>query len=117
MKQEKVYAMPFGRVYACLVAKAERKGRTQAEVDEIIQWLCGYTPEEIQQCVQNGISYGDFFRQAHMNPARNKIRGKVCGIQVETIEDPLMQDIRYLDKLVDELAKGRKMDRILRRDA
>lgn len=117
MKQEKVYAMPFGRVYACLVAKAERKGRTQAEVDEIIQWLCGYTPEEIQQCIQNNISYGDFFRQAHMNPDRYKIRGKVCGVQVETIEDPLMQDIRYLDKLVDELAKGRKMDRILRRDA
>jgi hypothetical protein len=115
MNSEKIYAMPFDRVYRCLVRKAERKGRTQEEVNQIITWLCGCREEEIQQCIRDGITYGDFFRQAHMNPDRKKITGKICGIQVETIEDPLMQDIRYLDKLVDELAKGKTMDQILRK--
>lgn len=115
MNREKVYAMPFAKVYPCLVRKAERKGRTQKEVDQIITWLCGYSEEEIQQCLREDISYGTFFRQAHMNPDRKKITGKICGIQVEAIDDPLMQNIRYLDKLVDELAKGKAMDQILRK--
>ncbi|MEE8792738.1 MAG: DUF2200 domain-containing protein [Erysipelotrichaceae bacterium] len=116
MQKSKVFDMPFGRVYPLLVKKAERKGRTQAEVDEIITWLCGYSAEEIHRAAEDGTAYGDFFRQAGMNPDRVKITGKVCGIQVETIEDPLMRDIRYLDKLVDELAKGKKMEKILRKE-
>ena len=116
MNNEKVYAMPFGKVYACLYAKAERKGRTRDEVDEITSWLTGYGRDEIRTLVNSDISYGGFFRKAPcLNENRKKITGKVCGIQVETIEDPLMQEIRYLDKLVDELARGRSMDRILRK--
>ena len=106
-----IYDMSFKKVYSALVAKAERKGRTKEEVDEIITWLTGYRKEDLDQ----DISYGDFFRNApHMNPARKLIKGSVCGIKVENIEDPLMQDIRYLDKLIDELAKGKLMEKILR---
>lgn len=108
MENEKVYAMPFGRVYGCLVRKAERKGKTQQEVDQIITWLCGYSEEEIHQAETDGTTYGDFFRHARMNPERVKITGRICGVQIEAIEDPLMKDIRYLDKLVDDLAKGKK---------
>lgn len=116
MENEKVFAMPFGKVYGCLVAKAERKGRTKAEVDEIIRWLTGRSDEQIALAAEQGMPYGDFFNQApELNPARKNIKGSICGIRVETIENPTMQEIRYLDKLVDELAKGKTMDKILRK--
>lgn len=116
MTNEKVYAMSFSKVYPCLVAKAERKGRTQAEVDEIIRWLTGYEQEALDQALTADTSYGDFFRNAPtLNPKRKLITGSICGVKLETIEEPLMQDIRYLDKLVDELAKGKMMEKILRK--
>lgn len=116
MNNEKVYAMSFFKVYPLLVAKAEKKGRTRAEVDEVTCWLTGYSSEELEDCLENGITYGDFFRHAPApNENRRLITGKVCGISVETIEEPLMQEIRYLDKLVDELAKGKPMEKILRK--
>ena len=115
MTAEKVYGMPMTKVYPLLVGKAERKGRTKAEVDEIIGWLTGYTPEQLQDCLKSDVTYGDFFLQAPaLHPNRKYIKGTICGIRVEDIEEPLMQEIRYLDKLVDELAKGRPMEKILR---
>ena len=115
MENEKVYAMSFARVYPMLIAKAERKGRTAEEVLEVTAWLTGYTAEEIGQKMASDISYGDFFRKApNLNPRRKLIKGSVCGVKVEAIQEPLMQEIRYLDKLVDELAKGKAMEKILR---
>ena len=116
MAYEKVYNMSFGKIYPLLVNKAEKKGRTADEVNEVITWLTGYPAEEIEKAAVSDISYGDFFRQApEMNPDRKQIKGVVCGVRVEDIEEPLMQDIRYLDKLVDELAKGKAMEKILRK--
>lgn len=116
MESEKVYAMAFARVYPMLIQKAERKGRTRAEVHKIACWLTGYTPEQLEEFLQSQLAYGDFFRNAPaMNPARKKITGSICGIRVEEIQEPLMQEIRYLDKLVDELAKGKAMEKILRK--
>ena len=116
MDNEKVYAMNFAKIYPLLVNKANKKGRTVDEVNEIIQWLTGYTPMEIQNAVQASVSYGTFFENAPlMNPNRKMITGSVCGVRVENIEEPLMQEIRYLDKLIDELAKGKSMDKILRK--
>lgn len=116
MENEKVYAMAFARVYPMLIQKAERKGRTRAEVHQIACWLTGYTPEQLEDFLQSQLAYGDFFRNAPaMNPARKKITGSICGIRVEEIQEPLMQEIRYLDKLVDELAKGKAMEKILRK--
>ena len=116
MENEKIFAMPFAKVYGLLVAKAERKGRSKAEVEEIITWLTGYTAQQLDEILESGITYGDFFRQApSMNPNREKIKGVVCGVRVENVEDPLMREIRYLDKLVDELAKGKEMEKILRK--
>lgn len=113
MTNEKVFAMPFGKVYGCLAAKAERKGRTKQEVDTLISWLTGYDQAAIDGAMDT--PYGDFFRQAPApNPARVLITGKICGIRIEDIEDPIMREIRYLDKLVDELAKGKTMDKIQR---
>ena len=115
MDHEKVYAMSFGKIYPLLVAKAEKKGRTQDEVNEIICWLTGYSAQEIDGAVQRSVPYGDFFRNApRLNPGRKQIRGVICGVRVEEIKEPLMQEIRYLDKLVDELAKGKPMEKILR---
>ena len=115
MSNEKVYNMSFAKVYPLLVAKAEKKGRTRAEVDEAICWLTGYKAEELSSFIMSDITYGDFFRNAPApNENRSLITGKVCGISIETIEEPLMREIRYLDKLVDELAKGRPMEKILR---
>lgn len=115
MTAEKVYRMQFSKVYPMLIAKAERKGRTKTEVNEITCWLTGYTEDELAELVNSSISYGDFFLQApEMNPNRKLIKGTVCGVRIEAIEVPLMQEIRYLDKLVDELAKGKSMDKILR---
>lgn len=116
MPRSDVTQMPFAKLYPLLVAKAGKKGRTREEVDQVTAWLTGYTPEELVRLEQSGVSYGDFFRHAPaMNPNRTLITGKVCGVQVEKIEDPLMREIRYLDKLVDELAKGKPMEKILRR--
>ncbi len=116
MDNEKVFAMSFTKVYPMLIAKAERKGRTRAEVLEVTAWLTSYTYEQIEAQLESDLSYGDFFRQAPaLNPNRTLIKGSICGIKVELIEDPLMQNIRYLDKLVDELAKGKAMEKILRK--
>ena len=116
MPRTDVTEMPFAKLYPLLVNKAEKKGRTREEVDQVTAWLTGYTPEELSRLEQSDISYGDFFRSApDMNPNRKLITGKICGIQVEEIEDPLIREIRYLDKLVDELAKGKTMEQILRK--
>lgn len=115
MNNEKVYGMYFSKVYPLLVSKAEKKGRTQEEVNQIITWLTGYTAEEIEQAASGSLTYGNFFRNApRLNPNRKQITGVVCGVRVEEIEEPLMQEIRYLDKLIDELAKGKAMEKILR---
>lgn len=115
MNNEKVFAMSFAKVYPMLIAKAERKGRTREEVLAVTQWLTGYSREALEELLASNISYGDFFRKAPgLNSARKQIKGAVCGVKVETIEDPLMQEIRYLDKLVDELAKGKSMEKVLR---
>ena len=111
-----VTEMAFAKLYSLLVAKAEKKGRTREEVDQVTAWLTGYTPEELARLEQSDMSYGDFFRNAPaLNPNRTLITGKICGVRVEEIEDPLMRDIRYLDKLVDELAKGKAMEKMLRK--
>ena len=116
MGNEKVYQMDFSKVYRLLVDKAERKGRTREEVDEIIRWLTGYGQTELEGMLERPLSYGDFFRNApELNENRRLIRGVVCGVRVEDIEEPLMREIRYLDKLVDELARGKAMDKILRK--
>lgn len=112
---EKVYQMPLGKVYPLLVNKAIKKGRTQEEVNEIICWLTGYSPRQLEELLNLSTTYGDFFRNAPApNPNRKLIKGSICGIRVEEIQEPLMQEIRYLDKLVDELAKGKPMEKILR---
>lgn len=116
MDNEKIYQMPLSKIYPLLVNKAVRKGRTQAEVNEVITWLTGYSGEHIETLLEQDIAYGDFFRKAPApNPARSRIKGSICGIKIETIEEPLMREIRYLDKLVDELAKGKPMEKILGR--
>ena len=116
MDNEKVFAMSFAKVYPVLIAKAERKGRRKAEVLEVTAWLTGYTHEQIEVLLASDTTYGDFFRKAPaLNPNRALVKGSICGVKVELIEDPLMQNIRYLDKLVDELAKGKSMEKILRK--
>lgn len=116
MTQEKVFQMKLQTVYPLLVAKAEKKGRTRAEVDQVICWLTGYSREELASLVESQITYGDFFRNAPApNPHRKEITGSVCGVRVETMDDPRMQEIRYLDKLVDELAKGKALEKVLRK--
>lgn len=116
MGNEKVYQMDFSKVYRLLVDKAERKGRTREEVDEVIRWLTGYGQTELEGMLERPVPYGDFFRNApELNENRRLIKGVVCGVRVEDIEEPLMREIRYLDKLIDELARGKAMDKILRR--
>ncbi len=111
----RVYKMAFASVYPLLVKKAERKGRTKKEVDEIIFWLTGYNENGLQKVLDSNTDYQNFFSQApQINPNASKIKGAICGYRVEEIENKLMQQIRYLDKLVDELAKGKPMDKILR---
>lgn len=115
MENEKVYEMQFAKIYPLLTAKAQKKGRTVEEVNRVICWLTGYTVEELEDAVNRQVTYRDFFENAPApNPNRKQIRGTVCGVRVETIAEPLMQEIRYLDKLIDELAKGKPMDKILR---
>ena len=113
---ERVYKMTFASVYPLYIQKVERKGRTKAEVDEIIYWLTGYNQQSLQQKIDDKSDFETFFAQApQMNPNVSKITGVICGYRVEDIEDKLMQQVRYLDKLVDELAKGKAMEKILRK--
>ena len=112
---DRLYKMSFASVYPHLVAKAEKKGRTKAEVDEIIRWLTGYSQAQLEAVLAEGTDFRNFIEQApRPNPARGEIKGVICGDRVETIEEALKREIRYLDKLVDELAKGKAMEKILR---
>lgn len=114
----RVRAMTLARAYPLYVAKAERKGRTKAEVDAIIKWLTGYTQRKLESLIKKQITFEDFFKGASRpNPLRTRITGVVCGVRVEEVEDTTMREVRYLDKLVDELAKGRPMEKILRKAA
>ncbi len=115
MKNTRVYKMSFASVYPHYIAKAEKKGRTKAEVDEIIFWLTGYNAEKLQEIIDNKADFETFFAEASLNPNVSKITGVICGYRVEEIEDELMQKVRYLDKLIDELAKGKTIDNILRK--
>lgn len=116
MKNDRVYRIVFASVYPLYVAKAEKKGRTKAEVDEVIGWLTGYRGKELSAVLKSKKTLEAFFAEApNMNPSRSLITGVVCGIRVEDIEEPLMREIRYMDKLIDELAKGKAMDKILRK--
>jgi hypothetical protein len=110
----KIYDMPFAKVYPLYVTKVERKGRTKAELDQVIRWLTGYTPLQLQKIIDREVNFRDFFAKAKLHANAPMITGVICGVRIEEIEDPLMQKIRYLDKLVDELAKGRAMEKILR---
>jgi hypothetical protein len=115
MTKHRLYTTSFASVYPLYVAKAERKGRTKAEVDEIILWLTGFSPAAFEAHLAQNTDFETFFAQASaLNPARARITGVVCGVRVEEVADPLMREIRYLDKLVDELAKGKAMSKILR---
>lgn len=114
-KKPRIYAMSFARVYPEYIAKAERKGRTKTEVDEIILWFTGYSKRELNTLLKNEINVETFINEApQLNPSRKLITGVVCGVRIEEIKDPLMKEIRYLDKLIDELAKGKPMEKILR---
>ncbi|EAC2132689.1 hypothetical protein DYZ55_02613 [Listeria monocytogenes] len=116
MKKPRIYTMSFASVYPLYIQKAEKKDRTKEEVDEIIFWLTGYDQDSLQQVIDQAIDFETFFAEApKMNPNASLITGVICGYRVEEIEDKLMQQIRYLDKLVDELAKGKKMEKILRK--
>lgn len=110
----RVFDLSFGVLYPLYVTKVERKGRTRAELDEVIAWLTGFDEAELRGHEERGTTLTDFFGEARLNPNASLITGSICGVRVESIEDSLMQRIRYLDKLVDELAKGRPLDRILR---
>ena len=115
MTKHRIYSMSFGSVYPHYVNKAEKKGRTKAEVDEIVCWLTGYSQKALEKQIADKTDFETFFSSApKLNPDRKLIKGVVCGVRVEEIEEPLMQEIRYLDKLVDELARGKAMDKILR---
>lgn len=116
MTKHRIYTTSFASVYPHYVAKAERKGRTKAEVDEIIRWLTGYSQKQLEAQLKKQTSFETFFADARqLNPSRKLIKGVVCGIRVEDVAEPVMQEIRYLDKLIDELAKGKAMEKILRK--
>jgi hypothetical protein len=116
MNTHRIYSMSFSRVYPLYIQKVEKKGRTKAEVNEIIRWLTGYDQQELDTHIENDTVFETFFAGApQLNPSRKLITGLICGIRVEEIEEPLMQEIRYLDKLIDELAKGKAMEKILRK--
>lgn len=113
----RIFTMSFASVYPLYLAKLERKGRTGAELDQVITWLTGFDGAALGRHLDSGTTFEDLFAAATLNPAVSQITGTVCGVRVENVEDPLMRQIRYLDKLVDELAKGRPMDKVLRRPA
>lgn len=116
MNEQRVFAMKFAKVYPLYVQKAERKGRTKDEVDQIICWLTGYDLQGLQRQIEQQVDFTTFFEQAPaVNPDSAHIKGVVCGVRVEDVQDPLMQRIRYLDKLIDELAKGKAIEKVLRR--
>lgn len=116
MAKHRIYSISMASVYPLYIAKAEKKGRTKAEVDEIFRWLTGHSQESLDDQLARKTNLEDFFTQApQLNPSRTLITGVICGIRVEEIEDPLMREIRYLDKLIDELARGKKMEKILRK--
>jgi hypothetical protein len=115
MARHRIYTTSVASVYPHYVTKAEKKGRTKSEVDAIIRWLTGYSQEALKAQLDNRTDFATFFAEApHLNPSRASIKGVICGVRIEEIEEPLMREIRYLDKLVDELAKGRTMEKILR---
>lgn len=115
MDKARIYKLLFSSVYPLYIQKAEKKGRTKAEVDEIIFWLTGYNPKTLQEQIDGKTNFETFFAEApRMNPNASKITGVICGYRVEEIEDPLIRKMRYLDKLIDELAKGKAMEKILR---
>lgn len=115
MNRHRIYTMSFSEVYPAYIAKAERKGRTKTEVDEIIRWLTGYSQGELEAQLEKQTDFETFFAEApQLNPSRALIKGVICGVRVENIEEPTMREIRYLDKLVDELARGKAMEKILR---
>ena len=116
MTKHRIYAMSVASVYPLYVAKAEKKGRTKAEVDKIIRWLTGHSQKTLDKEIARKTSFEDFFAQApRMNSSRSLITGVVCGVRVENVQEPTMREIRYLDKLIDELAKGKAMEKILRK--
>lgn len=118
MTKPRIYTISFASVYPLYIEKAEKKGRTKAEVDEIIRWLTGYSPKGLQAELEKQTDLEAFYTKApKLNPARRLVTGVICGLRVEDIEDPTTQEIRYLDKLIDELAKGKAMDKILRKSA
>ena len=116
MKTEKLYALSVAKVYPYYIAKAERKGRTKEEIDTIFRWLTGYTQKQFETQLKKETNFETFFTKApKMNPNRSLINGVVCGVRVEDIKDPIIRDMRYLDKLIDELAQGKTMEKILRK--
>lgn len=117
MKKHRIYTMSVASVYPFYIEKAEKKGRTKAEVDKVICWLTGYNQERLEVNIENKTDFETFFAQAPLlNPSRILIKGVICGVRVEDIQDPLMREVRYLDKLIDELAKGKSMEKILRNE-
>jgi hypothetical protein len=118
MASHRIYSISFASIYPLYITKVEKRGRTKAELDEVIFWLTGHTQASLNEQLENGISLEAFFAQApKMNPARRLITGVICGVRVEEIKDPIMQEIRYLDKLIDELARGKAIKKILREEA
>jgi hypothetical protein len=111
---ERIAKMTFASVYPMYVQKVEKKGRTKEELDQVIQWLTGHNSKKLQELIQKKVTFETFFRQANLNPNASLITGVICGYRIEEIDHPLTKQVRYLDKLVDELAKGRKMEKILR---
>ena len=113
-QDERIASMTFASVYPHYVAKVERKGRTKHELHQVIEWLTGYNSEKIQQLIASQVTFANFFSEAKLNPSAHLITGMICGYRIEEISHPLTRQVRYLDKLVDELAKGKKMEKILR---
>jgi hypothetical protein len=116
MKLERVYAIVFASLYPLYIKKVESKGRSQAELDEVLRWLTGYSQKQLEAQIGKRVDLETFFAEApQLNPARDQIKGLICGVRIENIEEPLMREIRYMDKVVDELAKGKALEKILRK--
>ncbi|MDJ0641737.1 MAG: DUF2200 domain-containing protein [Erythrobacter sp.] len=114
MADHPIFKMAFSKIYPMYVQKAEKKGRTKAEVDEVLRWVTGYSQEQLDSQLEREVDCRGFIEEAKLNPDRELIKGVVCGVRVENVEEPLMRELRYMDKVVDELAKGKKMENILR---